>query len=160
SGTKGTSYQANHRFVDQITFTPDGQSLIFRCEDPRPRVWQFRDSLDSCLKLAGHSKEAWALAFSPDGTLLASGADDNLIKIWDVKTGSELLTLTGHDQTVTSVGFLPDGNRLASVSLDHSLRLWTLARDALDGGRLSARSVVLARYDHDLRTLAIAPDGQ
>jgi WD40 repeat protein len=160
SGIKEKSYQANSRSVQEIMFTPDGQCLILRFEDPRVRVWRFHDGPDAFRKLVGHKKEAWSLAFSPDGTLLASGADDHTIKLWDVETGHEMLTFRGHDQTVTSLAFFPDGHRLASVSLDGSVRIWNLTREGRDPGLLSARSTELAHYSEKLRALAIAPDGQ
>jgi len=49
------------------------------------------------------------VAFSPDGTLLASGSEASTIKLWDVTTGVELRTLGGHAAAVTSVAFSPDG---------------------------------------------------
>jgi WD40 repeat protein len=64
------------------------------------------------------------VAFSPDGTRLASGAGDELnpllggkpgeVKVWDVQTGQEVLDLQGHTARVNSVAFSPDGKRLAS----------------------------------------------
>jgi WD40 repeat protein len=46
--------------------------------------------------LIGHSGSVYSVVFSSDRSTLASGSDDNTIKLWDVKTGSELQTLTGH----------------------------------------------------------------
>ena len=40
---------------------------------------------------------------------MASGSDDHTVKIWDVKTGNNLMTLTGHTDSVSSVNFSPDG---------------------------------------------------
>ena len=95
SGTKERSYLANNRSVGQVVFTPDNKSLMLGCEHPQIRVWRFLDTPDLQRPLAGHQKEAWALAFSPDGALLASGSDDHTIKLWDVDSERELLTLTG-----------------------------------------------------------------
>ena len=50
------------------------------------------------------------MAFSPDGQRLASGSDDNTMKIWDSATGKELFSLKGHDGFVQSVAFSPDGH--------------------------------------------------
>ncbi len=159
TGTRRGSYQPNSRFVEQITFTPDGQSLILRCADAQIRVWRIQGSPGLCRRLTGHSKEAWTLAFSPNGKILASGSDDHTIKLWDVAAGRELLSLPGHESTVTALAFFPDGNRLASVSLDQTLRIWTLSTDALDG-HVSARSDLLARYDDRLFALALTRDGK
>ena len=56
---------------------------------------------------AGSTREIWSLAFSPDGTSLASAADDHTIKLWDVATGRERATLEGHVN-------LGDGGRLVA----------------------------------------------
>ena len=57
------------------------------CKCPDGSVgWQVRT-------LTGHSGEVNSLAFSPDGDSVVSGADDMLVKIWDVKTGAEVSKL-------------------------------------------------------------------
>ena len=72
----------------------------------------------------GHSFFVKSVAFSPDGKTLASGSDDDTIKIWDVATGKELRTLSGHTSVVNSVAFSPDGKTLASGSGDGTIKLW------------------------------------
>ncbi len=66
--------------------------------------------------LDGHKGSIQTLAFSPDGTMLASGGRDSMIHLWEVDTGNTLLTLTGHDNKITGLAFSPDGNRLVSAS--------------------------------------------
>ena len=103
--------------------------MILGCKDREIRRWWFHNTPDIPRPLAGHQTEAWALSFSRDGSLLASGSDDHTIKIWDVDTEQELLTLNGHSQTVTALAFFRDtraGERLVSVSLDGKIILWDL----------------------------------
>jgi WD40 repeat protein len=64
------------------------------------------------------------VAFSSDGSTLASGSDDKTIKLWDVKTGRELQTFTGHSYSVNSVAFSSDGSTLISSSEDKTITLW------------------------------------
>ena len=55
-----------------------------------------------------------SIAFSPDGSTLASGAREKTIRLWDVVTGEQKRTLTGHMHWVKSIAFSPDGRTLAS----------------------------------------------
>jgi WD40 repeat protein len=73
--------------------------------------------------LEGHSDSVFAVAFSPDGKLLASASDDNTVKVWDPNTGALLQTLKDHLNSVSAVAFSPDGKLLMSVSRDHYQRL-------------------------------------
>ncbi len=63
--------------------------------------------------LAGHTDAIVAIAFSPDGALLASASRDKTVKLWDLKTGALVRTLPGAIQQLSSVTFSADGKRLA-----------------------------------------------
>jgi len=76
--------------------------------------------------LEGHSKPITALTYSPDGTLLATGAKDNTIIIWDAKNGNQLKVLQGHSGTINSLAFSLDGKLLYSGSLDGTMVIWSL----------------------------------
>jgi WD40 repeat protein len=80
-----------------------------------------------------HTDGVSSVAFSPDGSLLASGSWDRTIKLWRVADGSLVRTLTGHTDGVSSVAFSPDGSLLASGSgyRDRTVKLWRVADGAL-----------------------------
>jgi WD40 repeat protein len=67
-----------------------------------------------------------SVAFSPDGKYLASGSEDNMIKLWSIESQKELATLQGHSREVNSVVFSPDGKYLASGSSDKMVKLWSV----------------------------------
>jgi WD40 repeat protein len=67
----------------------------------------------------------FAVAFSPDGTLLATASGDNTARLWDPVTGECVRTLTGHPEPVFAVAFSPDGTLLATASGDKTTRLWS-----------------------------------
>ena len=73
---------------------------------------------------SGHAGSVDAVAVSPDGKLIASGATDRLIKLWDRATGLEVQTLAGHTLGVASLAWAPDGKTLVSSGLDRTIRVW------------------------------------
>jgi serine/threonine protein kinase len=70
-----------------------------------------------------------SMAFSPDGSRLASGSLDGTIKLWDAASGQELRTLKGHTRAVYTLVFSPDGTHLTSGSPDGTIKLWDTAGD-------------------------------
>ncbi len=92
-----------------------------------------------------------SLAFSRDGSLLASGSFAK-IRLWDTSTGQERAVLTGHDHNVVCLAFSPDGALLASGSEDSTVRLWDVA-----AGTERAK---LEGHTGTVTCLAFSPDGR
>ena len=88
------------------------------------KLWNLTKEL-SVLDLKGH-KEVHALAFSPDGAILAGAGTDGAITLWSVATGKERGTLRGHVGAVTALLFLPDGGALLSAGQDRTVRRWRI----------------------------------
>jgi WD40 repeat protein/GTPase SAR1 family protein/DNA-directed RNA polymerase subunit RPC12/RpoP len=75
-------------------------------------------------KLVGHYGLVWSIAVSPDGTWVASGSRDHMVKVWDLETGSCRAKLNGHEDDVYSIAITPDGKRILSASGDESICVW------------------------------------
>ncbi|WP_242063163.1 hypothetical protein [Nostoc sp. FACHB-892] len=77
--------------------------------------------------LLGHAWAVLTVAFSPNGKILATGSDDNTIKLWEVNTGQLISTLVGHSWSVVAVAFTADGKTLLSASWDKTVKLWRVS---------------------------------
>jgi len=93
-------------------------------------VWLYRLATFPIRELAtlpGHKKAVWSLAFSSGGKVLASGGEDEVIRLWDVSTGQHRGTLKGHTGSVNALAFIPaapDSKLLVSAGDDRTIRIW------------------------------------
>jgi WD40 repeat protein len=67
------------------------------------------------------------VAWSPDGTRLASAGDDETVRIWNPTSGKQTRKLTGHVDEVTGVGWAPDSAHLASADASGLVIVWNRA---------------------------------
>ena len=102
-------------------------------------------------RLEGHTDSVRALAVLPNGRL-ASGADENTIRIWDVASGAGRARLQGHGSSVRALAVLPDGRLASGSDDDKTIRIWDLASGA-EPARLEG-------HRGSVNALAALPDGR
>ncbi|HEY7308018.1 MAG TPA: protein kinase [Gemmataceae bacterium] len=141
-----------------VAFSPDGQLLAVAggVADGSVRVYNAATG-ELVHTLEGHIDRVISVAFSPQGTRLASTGEDETVKLWDVTTGQEVLTLRGHNEQVTRALFSPDGRRLATVSLEGTLKVWDATPLEVDGPR---HSLTLTGHTGIVYGVAFSPDGR
>ena len=103
--------------------------------------------------LTGHTGDVRSVAYSPDGSTLATGSVDSTVRLWEVATSTLRNTLQ-HTSDVTSVAFSPDGNTLATGSGDGTVRLWEVATSTLRNTLGHTRCVNSVAFSPDGSTLA------
>lgn len=123
-------------------------------------VWDTTTSEPRPIAL-GHAWSLLTLAFSPDGTLVASGAEDGQALLWESATGRQLQRLE-HDGEVHDVAFSPDGTLLATMDAAGQISLWQVADGQLrhSFGTPALFEGESTLFNNNLHTLAFSPDGR
>ena len=138
----------------RVAFSPDGQTLASAGSnfDGTIGLWDMAKGGVKRAVLEGHTEAIYSIAFSPDGTLLASGSRDKSVRIWDVKTEKELFFSMAHNDEVHSVAFSPDGAILASGGGDGKIRLWDV--------KSGQEKMALDAYRMQVECVGFSPDGK
>jgi len=112
-------------FVFCVAYSPDGKTLAVG-SDVRLVLLDATTLRERSTLLDGHPMVK-DVAFSRDGSTLASAGWERKIRLWDVATGAEQAVLPGHTRKVDAVAFSPNGKYLASGSEDNTVRVWYLS---------------------------------
>jgi WD40 repeat protein/tRNA A-37 threonylcarbamoyl transferase component Bud32 len=105
--------------INDVAFSPDGHTLAAVGDGPEAavRLWDLDTGAESTW--AGHTSHVHGLAFSPAGTLLATGAEDGTVRLWDRTAGAPQVRTIGPEPFgggVRAVAFTPDGRYLVTAN--------------------------------------------
>ncbi|WP_145168899.1 DUF1549 domain-containing protein [Rubripirellula lacrimiformis] len=112
--------------INTVRFSPDGRSLAVAGGTPGQRgelqVWDV-ESANLRLSLPMTFDTLCGASWSPDGSKIAFGANDNVVRAVDSESGQPILFQGAHEDWVRDTGFTPDGKHLISVARDMSCKL-------------------------------------
>jgi WD40 repeat protein len=113
-----------------VAFSPDGRRLVTGGEGNTVKIRDVEKDGELPTTLKGHLGEVYAIAVGGDETRwwIASGGEDNIVKVWDGPTGKLVHSFRGHTGIVSSLAFSPDGKRLYSGSRDKTVKVWDVSK--------------------------------
>ncbi len=103
------------------------------------------------LVLKGHTAAVNTVAWSPDGTKVATTSDDFTAQIWDAATGASLLTYRNHTDKVWDIAWSPDGKRILTASRDMTAQIWDPTNGQLQ--------TTFSGHEKGVLSAAWSPDG-
>jgi WD40 repeat protein len=154
--------ESHTREVLTVAYSSDGDTLYSGSQDGTVKLWNpntgkvnlTRHLFDDFSYEVGtqeRNAEVWAMALNDDQTLLAAGAFDGTITLYNLSTGVKIGELKGHSGDVADLAFSSDGQYLASTAADGRLILWNLAT--------SKKYADLTGYSGRIWQLVFSPDG-
>jgi serine/threonine protein kinase len=131
-----------------------GGCLVWRFAPPLSiqRLTAHVQSAQFVQTLLGHSGTVRCLSYTPDGSRLITGGDDQVIRVWNTNTGQLLFNLTGHTSAIKSLTIKSDGSTLVSASDDKTIKVWNLSNGQI--------LHTLTGHTSYLNAVVISPDGQ
>jgi WD40 repeat protein/DNA-binding SARP family transcriptional activator len=153
--------------VQVIDVSTDGRWLASGGDDCLVHVWDVAAALAQggqqatpvVQRFAGHKRSIYALAFSPQGDLVASAGREPEIQLWRVSDGRSVATLVGHRGDVKMLHFRADGRRLVSASRDGQVCLWEISAASLIQGHPRYPIRTLQGHTDQVLTCSFSPDG-
>ncbi|KDR82347.1 hypothetical protein GALMADRAFT_1346725, partial [Galerina marginata CBS 339.88] len=152
------SWSTPHIYISGLAFCPKSSSVY-------KNYWQHTQGL---IDIRGSAMEQWpstaiglwktdsivrSVAFSPNGTCIASGSDDHTIQVWDAHTGNTIAgPFRGHTNSVNSVAFSPDGAYIVSGSSDNTIRVWDISTGNTVAGSFKG-------HTNRVQSVAFSPNG-
>lgn len=136
-----------------LTYSPDGKSVVVAGFGSKlvfldAATWQAQSGPE--IAVVG---PIYAVAYSPNGKLLATGGRSAVVDIWDAESGKSLKKLLGHGSDIWAVAFSSDNRTVASGGLDAAVYIW----DAVDGKELASFE---KEHTNLVTSVAFSPDGK
>jgi WD40 repeat protein len=118
--------------VTGVAFSPDGATLL-SADSEAVRTWTLATGLEGLtLRSVGPPSPPFGsttLALSSDGSFAAGSGQDGIVRVWDIRLGTEARSFRRHEKAITSVILSPKGDRVFSADVEGTIRSFDLARN-------------------------------
>ena len=151
SGSLTKSFEAkdNPFGISHMALSANSNILAIAEHTNSVKIWRIERGAELQSTFVSHKSSLDAIAISPDGSLIATGGEDDYpampVKIWSVESGKRVASFTGHTNAIHSLCFSPDGKYLASGSSDGTIKIFDIAKKTvsktIQGGRSMISSV-------------------
>ncbi|KAF8492125.1 WD40-repeat-containing domain protein [Gautieria morchelliformis] len=147
-----------------VRFSADGKYLATGC-NRSAQIYDTKTGAKTCVLVDDAAAKLGdlyirSLCFSPDGKLLATGAEDKQIRIWDIAKKRIRTVFEGHQQEIYSLDFSRDGRLIVSGSGDKTARIWDMETGAHSTLSITEPADVSDQVDAGVTSVAISPDGR
>ena len=161
--SKGTLERIGKGSVQSFVYAPDGNTIATAggWSDTVVQLWDAQTGAHKTT-LSGHTQAVNSIAYSPDGTIIASGSTDGSVRLWDAAAGKQKAILNHTNwfnflfpwlnAPVHSVAYSPDGSTVAAGSMDKKVRLWDTQTPKL--------KATLTGHAGPVDTIVYSPDGK
>ena len=110
--------------VRGVAFSPDGRRLgVVNTASTSVEIWDVSTGRQMTT-YQGHTASVMSIAYSPDGSQIATASLDRTARLWDTSSGKELAVFIGHTEAAICVAFSADGEHLATGAEDGTARIW------------------------------------
>jgi len=145
-----------------VRFSADGKYLATGC-NRTAQIYDTKTGAKTCVLMDEEASKTGDLyirsvCFSPDGKLLATGAEDKQIRIWDIAKRKIRHIFDGHQQEIYSLDFSRDGRLIVSGSGDRTARIWDMSEGAAGNKILTINEP--DNVDAGVTSVCISPDGR
>jgi len=111
-------HNTDFQYLTRVTQAQASEKIAFLLDNPIACI--------DIATLSGHDVSVHSIDFSICGQLLASGAEDGTVRLWDLKKNECISVINHHKKAVNCVRFSPNGQWIASASWDHTIKLWDI----------------------------------
>lgn len=151
TGQRIVSFRRGNAAITAVSFARDGERLISSSADAALTLWDPAAPQAPVGTVEAHDGAVTSIAYADRGPFIATGGEDNAVRLWRASDLSLVRSYRGHRDTVSAVSFSPDGRYLAAAAIDGRIRVWSTSSSSLY--RLSSG------HKAGVRGLAFSPGG-